>query len=276
MIEPSNADVVISTQTDVGDDISDLLVFKTSDGEYKSRALAIDGKSKWAERRLVTVADVDAWIARLRGLLELAKERVTGVTLADPSDTAEIHVQYDMLSKLHNEVIPLLTQIRSQLLAAEPDADVIWQALASAAASDTLAVGVAKDTLTWECVWINWADTDASIIPLRAGRDVLTAVNHGVARIITKQTKDELLHAIEFYAATPLFNAILNGLPSRIIITDATPSPGTKAMIKALGGSTHTEIIPSPVAVAANYAALLDSGDASEPGTTDKSVRRSS
>lgn len=249
MVELSNTDVIISTSTDAGDDISDLLVFKTSDGEYKSRALAIDGQPEWVWHLLVTVEDVDEWIAELRRQLAQAKGRLTGKIPSYPLDVMEIHVQYKILSQLNDAVIPLLTEIRSQLLSTEPGANVIWQAMASSTQPGVVLSYVLGSARRYHC---GLAD------------DIIPAINHGVARIITRQIGGVLSHAIEYYAATPLLDAILNNLPAQTIITDATPSPGTNAMIEAIGGSIHTEIIPSPVAEVANYAALLDSGDASD------------
>lgn len=250
----------IVTQAGTGTSATQLRA-ETSTGTTP-RNLVIDEHRQHTHKKYLTITDINGWIDKLDELVARAREQVEGITSPDSPVAVEIRARYDMLSSLRDEVMPLLELVRAQLKSSEPDADVIWKAIADVAAADTRFVGRTKNTLTFEKVRTTWhgmtlAELDA---PRRAIRDIITAANAHAVRISTIRTDNTLSHVVEYYIASPQLHEVLAGMPAKTIIMDATPSPGLRAMVTARGGTIHTEIIPAPVTVVADYTASVGRG----------------
>ena len=234
-----------------------------SDGPGR-RNLAIDETRPYTKRAVLKVEDIDGWIRKLQGQLAFARDELDKIREPESKVGKEAQARYDLVTSLCREQIPLLHEIRPRLLFDEkPDADVIWGYFAQLAEIDTRLVGEAKNTLAFERVRASWVGTtlDKLEAPRRAVKNIITAINAHCARIVPDRTDDTLFWGVEYYVDSGLLHLILEAAAPQTKILDATPSLGVQALVKARGGTIHKEIIPSPVAVAVNYTAVVGRGD---------------
>ena len=95
-------------------------------------------------------------------------------------------------------------------------------------------------TAEWERAWIDWTDTDASIIPLRAIMDMGKALANDTA---------ELDHGtLVGSVPSPITQAEL-AREIQVIHLDATPSPDTIALVEGLGGKIVEAIPDQPMKI---------------------------
>lgn len=97
-------------------------------------------------------------------------------------------------------------------------------------------------TASWERVFVDWLDADASVVPLRALMDVATAIRSGTAEIGGSPA------CILASVPTPLTRAELAG-EVQVIHLDATPPPEVVTIVEGLGGTIVDAIPDQPIRV---------------------------
>ena len=197
----------------------------TFNGKLVDRLILIDEEMDTHREITVTLDDIRMWRAQIQDLIDEAKDE-EAERLREIDEDMETCIVELASANMTDVEVPV--KIRKT-----------WQNMchkAEAWVSGEKTVPTAE----WERAWIDWVDTDASIIPLRAIMDMGKALATDTA---------ELDHGVLIGSIpSPITQAELNR-EIQVVHMNATPSPDTISLIEGLGGRIIEAIPDQPMKI---------------------------
>ena len=207
------------------DSFSPPLAEASLNGKLVDRLILIDEEVAAHREITVTLGDIRMWRENLQSLIDESSHE-------DAERLQEIN--RDMETCIVELASANMTDVEVPVKIRETWQNMCRKAEAWVSGEKTL------PTAEWERAWIDWTDTNASIIPLRAIMDMGAAlatdtaeIDHGtlIGSIPSPITQAELAREIQ------------------VIHLDATPSPDTLALVEGLGGTIIKAIPDQPMQI---------------------------
>ena len=204
------------------------LIKATFNGKLVDRLILVDEEVDTHREITVDLNDIRMWRAQLQDLIEENEN--------SENDNAE------RLQNIDRDMETCIVELASASMTdveVPPKIRETWQAMCRKAEA-WVSGGKTVPTAEWERAWVDWTDTDASIIPLRAIMDMGKALATDTA---------ELDHGVLIGSVLSPITAAEMAREIQVVHLDATPSPDTLSLVEGLGGTIVEAIPDQPMAI---------------------------